>query len=326
MHQGPLSASSSVAVANSGSISTVVRRSSPRLLSSFNTDDDANDKAPAAAKDEEATSAAAVKEEEPPRKKTRGRPRKNPAAAAADVKGKRPTRASAAAAVTTLSVTASSFKEESSSTSTSSRPRRRRTSKDSEASDGSQESDITAVAMKMEVEAELEAVSLPPSWERRLQEGEKGITFVYGVDEAGRGPLAGPVVAAACHIPSDLVVPGIQVRVCARVSVKDGGICRSVLVVLVLLFREGESVFGVCCQRGVLAAGSTHHVFRACSSATSHQLNHNIFLLRVVSSGIPHTGQQGSRRRRAGGRVRRHCGRRASWGAVGGADCGPRPN
>ena len=30
------------------------------------------------------------------------------------------------------------------------------------------------------------------------------------MDEAGRGPLAGPVVAAACFIPSDVHIPGIQ--------------------------------------------------------------------------------------------------------------------
>ena len=31
---------------------------------------------------------------------------------------------------------------------------------------------------------------------------KKGIDFIAGVDEAGRGPLAGPVVAAACILPS----------------------------------------------------------------------------------------------------------------------------
>jgi ribonuclease HII len=32
----------------------------------------------------------------------------------------------------------------------------------------------------------------------------RGIQFVAGVDEAGRGPLAGPVVAAAVIFPPDL--------------------------------------------------------------------------------------------------------------------------
>ncbi|CAM9655652.1 unnamed protein product [Discosporangium mesarthrocarpum] len=34
--------------------------------------------------------------------------------------------------------------------------------------------------------------------------------MVIGVDEAGRGPLAGPVVAAACYIPKGVQIPGIR--------------------------------------------------------------------------------------------------------------------
>jgi ribonuclease HII len=37
-----------------------------------------------------------------------------------------------------------------------------------------------------------------------------GFKRVAGVDEAGRGPLAGPVVAAACILPNDLYLPGID--------------------------------------------------------------------------------------------------------------------
>lgn len=35
---------------------------------------------------------------------------------------------------------------------------------------------------------------------------DRGFKRVVGVDEAGRGPLAGPVVAAACHVPLKLKV------------------------------------------------------------------------------------------------------------------------
>lgn len=39
---------------------------------------------------------------------------------------------------------------------------------------------------------------------------QQGHKFVAGVDEAGRGPLAGPVVAAACIIPEGTLIPGID--------------------------------------------------------------------------------------------------------------------
>lgn len=38
----------------------------------------------------------------------------------------------------------------------------------------------------------------------------QGLLFVCGVDEAGRGPLAGPVVAAAVVLPQDCLIAGIN--------------------------------------------------------------------------------------------------------------------
>lgn len=38
----------------------------------------------------------------------------------------------------------------------------------------------------------------------------EGYTAVCGVDEAGRGPLAGPVVAAACILPMDCEIAGLN--------------------------------------------------------------------------------------------------------------------
>ena len=38
----------------------------------------------------------------------------------------------------------------------------------------------------------------------------QGFRFVAGVDEVGRGPLAGPVVAAAVILPSEICLPGIK--------------------------------------------------------------------------------------------------------------------
>jgi ribonuclease HII len=54
-------------------------------------------------------------------------------------------------------------------------------------------------------------------WNRLSHERElwqKGLTFVAGVDEAGRGPLAGPVVAAAVVLPCSWSETGLDGRLC----------------------------------------------------------------------------------------------------------------
>ena len=50
----------------------------------------------------------------------------------------------------------------------------------------------------------------PDLWEyERALHGE-GIGLICGVDEAGRGPLAGPVCAAAVILPEGLELPGLN--------------------------------------------------------------------------------------------------------------------
>ena len=39
---------------------------------------------------------------------------------------------------------------------------------------------------------------------------EQGLKLICGVDEAGRGPLAGPVCAAAVILPPDIDIPGLN--------------------------------------------------------------------------------------------------------------------
>ncbi|KAB2456977.1 ribonuclease HII [Bacillus sp. CH126_4D] len=39
---------------------------------------------------------------------------------------------------------------------------------------------------------------------------EKGLTYIAGIDEVGRGPLAGPVVTAAVVLPEDFYIPGLN--------------------------------------------------------------------------------------------------------------------
>jgi ribonuclease HII len=52
-----------------------------------------------------------------------------------------------------------------------------------------------------------ELVCDPWSFERSAREA--GYTCIAGLDEAGRGPLAGPVVAAAVVLPVGLLIPGL---------------------------------------------------------------------------------------------------------------------
>ena len=39
---------------------------------------------------------------------------------------------------------------------------------------------------------------------------DKGFEYIAGIDEAGRGPLAGPVVAAAVILPKDCLIEGVN--------------------------------------------------------------------------------------------------------------------
>ena len=47
-------------------------------------------------------------------------------------------------------------------------------------------------------------------WEIEQTYFEQGIQIICGVDEAGRGPLAGPVCAAAVILPANAQIPGLN--------------------------------------------------------------------------------------------------------------------
>lgn len=54
----------------------------------------------------------------------------------------------------------------------------------------------------------MENIELSYTLEKELS--DKGFSVVCGVDEAGRGPLCGPVVAAAVVLPMGLVIDGLN--------------------------------------------------------------------------------------------------------------------
>ena len=47
-------------------------------------------------------------------------------------------------------------------------------------------------------------------WEIENEKYAEGVQIICGVDEAGRGPLAGPVCAAAVILPRGLEIPGLN--------------------------------------------------------------------------------------------------------------------
>lgn len=49
-----------------------------------------------------------------------------------------------------------------------------------------------------------------PTYELERKYRAEGYKLICGVDEAGRGPLSGPVYAAACILPDGLVIPGLN--------------------------------------------------------------------------------------------------------------------
>lgn len=49
-----------------------------------------------------------------------------------------------------------------------------------------------------------------PDFSVEKELSEQGYKSICGIDEAGRGPLCGPVVAAACILPLRLEIPGLN--------------------------------------------------------------------------------------------------------------------
>ncbi len=64
--------------------------------------------------------------------------------------------------------------------------------------------------MAKKLTPEEEQARLEAMFEIEKQKKSNGYNLVCGVDEAGRGPLAGPVYAAAVILPEDVCIPGLN--------------------------------------------------------------------------------------------------------------------
>lgn len=80
----------------------------------------------------------------------------------------------------------------------------------------------------------------------------QGISLICGVDEAGRGPLAGPVVAAAVILPPDFRLPGLKDSKKLTPEVR-GALDRDIRS-LALAFAIAEASPRQIERRGILAA------------------------------------------------------------------------
>ena len=57
-------------------------------------------------------------------------------------------------------------------------------------------------------EREIERLNKLKEYEKKLY--DKGIKYIAGIDEAGRGPLAGPVVVGIAIMPKDSMIEGVN--------------------------------------------------------------------------------------------------------------------
>jgi len=93
-------------------------------------------------------------------------------------------------------------------------------------------------------------------WEFEQIAYAHGYGCVAGIDEAGRGPLAGPVVAAAVILPPDVTIPGINDSKKLSAAVRDDlydRICADALAVGVGL-SDSATVDGINILQATLRA------------------------------------------------------------------------
>jgi ribonuclease HII len=118
--------------------------------------------------------------------------------------------------------------------------------------------------------------------EKRLW--ERGYRYLCGVDEVGRGPLAGPVVAAAVILPPWVLIEGVtdskMMTACRREALRE------VILEKALAIGLGAASPGTIDRIGILPA--THLAFERAIQHLSISPDH----LLVDGYPIPYRGEQ----------------------------------
>ena len=118
-------------------------------------------------------------------------------------------------------------------------------------------------------------IATEPSFVEEQRLAEQGYRFIAGIDEAGRGPLAGPVVAAAVILPPKLDAPWLaMVRDSKQLSAKR----REYLFPLIAKAAIGIGI-GLLPPAAIDAYGIMKATRRAMCSAVEHLPHFPDFLL-----------------------------------------------
>lgn len=123
---------------------------------------------------------------------------------------------------------------------------------------------------------------IEPNWNLELRLWSRGLVAVAGVDEAGRGALAGPVVAAVVLLPagrdypyrdSKRLAPALRARLAERVKAEA------------LAYACGFSTAAVVDEVNVLEA--TRRAARAAVAEVAAQVDGLVTDYLVLGSGLP---------------------------------------
>jgi ribonuclease HII len=130
----------------------------------------------------------------------------------------------------------------------------------------------------------------PDSWSFERTAWERGYSLVAGVDEAGRGPLAGPVVAAAVILPTGFDITGIRDSKKLRPLQRDDAYER--IIVEAAAFGVGICSHEIIDEINILQA--TYRAMRLAIEAMCVEADHILVdgraipSLRTSQQGIPH--------------------------------------